>query len=141
MNRPGSALIMVIACMALLCLTGANLWHSSWYAADIVYKKQGYEQRLQAAQGLVTYALAVCKEQASDWIAQNITTWNKNFEQWPCGDHRNYAGSVRIERNNTTLNVHAALIFEAKEVLVLECSVITAANNDLVVQGWQVHGA
>jgi hypothetical protein len=44
----------------MVCIT--NTWHTTFYATDIARKRQWYEQRFRATEGLINYAVAVCKD-------------------------------------------------------------------------------
>ena len=140
MNQAGSALIIVVTCIALVTIGSAALWQCAWYAADIVYKKQLYEQQMQSAQGLLTYACAVCKQSRDMWKKQVRTTWERFFEQWPCGDHKTYSGSVHIAMHETAMNVQVYLTLGQQQVVDLGCTVGVQPDTTLIVDHYKVHG-
>jgi len=140
-TRNGSALVIVMLLMTVIMVCIANTWHTTFYATDIARKRQCCEQRLRATEGLINYAVALCKDNWQELVTQKAQEGTLSTVQWPCGDGQLYAGTVTIKLNNKSeALLKAQLIDHGTVICTLGCVVRSREDEQgvaaLSVEGW-----
>jgi hypothetical protein len=123
-NKQGSIIIFIIILLSALGICVAGVWHSMVFALRISHKRQLYEQRYRATEGLLIYGIALCKQ---NWEQINNTSASLESKvcipSWPSGDGQSYDGLLTIKQLEPDhIKIRAALLKGPVEVCALSCS-------------------
>jgi len=136
--QSGSALLLVMVVTTALMVCVTNVWYTASLASDAALERQHAEQHLQATQGLLTYAVALCADNARvlcDPKRQSRDTTTFSLPQWPCGDGQAYTGHIISEAYKGTVTITAHLKHQDTPVTSLQCT-LKVVNGRVVIDAW-----
>lgn len=139
----GSTLYMALMCTTFIVLLCTHFWQTTALINDLARKRESYEQRLKATEGLLKYGIAVSKKYLEDpkkdkaFISEDLL-----FPDWPVGDSRSYEGKIHLNRVDDRIMIRACLYTTNRCVTALRCTVSKKedtndfTNAGIVITDW-----
>ena len=120
--KKGSALLLVILVMSMVLLYSATVWRSASLVHALAVARQDYEQRSWLHHALMTWALAVCKENF-DQMLNHLQHGPKEItiKKWPPCAQKSYQGLVKLEKRSDDEIALEAQLKSAKKNKSITC--------------------
>lgn len=134
----GSSMILALVCTAFMVMLCTNFWKTASLLSDLACKRESYEQRFRATEGLLNCGIASAQH--------NFTSTTLFFSAWPIGDQRVYEGRVEVAAKKDEAVVTAHLLHKQETVCSLRCVVqelhsdVSDSSEDkpsMRVMGWE----
>jgi hypothetical protein len=125
-HQSGSSILTIMIIITLITILCLNMWRMTVVAHDVALKKQSYEQHIQPLNGIMIWALDICRNNfelvfnyaitRKEGVHIEIPSWNIN--------QTIYAVDLVFKNKGTsTLSIAAQLLDKKKPVAHLTCLV------------------
>lgn len=130
----GSGLFIVIFIMSILVIFITNVWRNTTYTYDLVLAKGAYEQQYRQVEGLMNYAIALCKKNYGALYASSsrestpLVIFLKSWPQNSAQEKGDYSGKICITLLDKGLLIAVELLKDAQEVGKVSCELKKRKN-------------
>lgn len=129
MNKNGSCLMTLLILLTLISFFCLHIWRNAVLLFDTVTAKQEFQQHFYCAQGMLTWAIDLCKNNFDD-LLDYTTMYNRNLViELPTLNlnKRCFSGKVtyihKLKNNFYYMHANATLLSNTKQLMHLSCDI------------------